>query len=245
MTELVSERGLVAEVRARREVFLRVGAVSAIVGTAGYLVAFLLHGDLPDQTTESLLTFIAQRPWALHHLVITGCFLLWTVALAGLAYSLTGSMAWVLGRLGLGSAMLGMTVLLWHYNIDGPALEQVADAWVAAEGVEKATYLERGTILTTATSAMFPLYVALLLGLPFLLFGLAVVFSGDYPAWLGWVGTTAGALAFVVGTTNFAGFDLLAINLFVISVFVLDFWMIAMGRLMWRRAASTRTRSTP
>jgi hypothetical protein len=165
--------------------------------------------------------------------------------LSALAYSLTQSTAWVLARLGLGTAMLGMAVLLWHYNIDGPALEQVADAWVASEGAEKATYLERGTTLATATNAMFPLYVALLLGLPFVLFGLAVVLSGEYPSWLGWTGTIAGGLAFVVGTTSFAGADVLPMNLFVLSVFVLDFWMVAMGRLMWRRAAYLRAPSTP
>ena len=238
MTELVFHRDLVREGQARRIAFLRVGAVCAIVGTIGYLVAFLLHGDLPDQTTESLLTFIAERPWAFHHLVISLCFLLWLAGLSGLAYSLTPGTAWVLGRLGQGSALLGMAVLLWHYNIDGPALEQVADAWAASDGAEKATHLERGTILATATSAMFPLYVALLLGLPFVLFGLAVVYSDDYPSWLGWIATAAGALAFAVGATNFAGFDALPMNLFVASVLVLDIWMIAIGRLMWRRAAT-------
>lgn len=244
MTALASEGGLVAESHAHRAAFLRFGGVCGVVGALGYLVAFLLHGDLPDQTTTSLLTFIADRPWALHHLAMILCLLLWIAALAGLAHSLTRSAAWVLGRLGVGSAMLGMTVLLWHYNIDGPALEQVADAWVASEGAGKATHLERGTILTTATSAMFPLYVALLLGLPFVLFGLAVALSGDYPAWLGWVGAMAGALAFVVGTTTFAGLDVLPMNLFVISVLVLDSWMITMGWLMWRRSAVLSVRSS-
>ena len=101
--------------------------------------------------------------------------------------------------------------------------------------------LERGTILTEATSGMFPLYVALLLGLPFVLFGIAVVYSDEYPSWLGWIGAAAGALAFVVGSTNFAGFDIVPMNLFVLTVFLLDFWMIAVGRLMWHRVAHLRS----
>jgi hypothetical protein len=215
--------------------------VSALVGTLGYIVAFVLHGDLPDQTTESLLTFIADRAWALHHLLIVFCFLLWLAALSGLSYSFTGGTAWVFGRLGQTTAVLGVAVLLWHYNIDGPALERVADAWVEAEGREKSVLLERGTILTEATSGMFPLYVALLLGLTFVLFGIAVVSSDEYPSWLGWIGAAAGALAFVVGSTNFAGFDILPMNLFVLTVFLLDFWMIAVGRLMWHRGARLRS----
>lgn len=225
----------------RRATYLRIGAGCALVGTLGYLVAFVLHGDLPDQTTESLLTFIADRPWALHHLLIEFCFLLWIAALSALAYSFTGGTAWVLGRLGQLVAVLGMAVLLWHYNIDGPALEHIADSWAAAEGAEKAVLLERGTILTEATSAMFPLYVALLLGLPFILFGLAVASSDEYPSWLGWTGAAAGTLAFAVGCTNFAGFDVLPMNLFVLTVLLLDFWMIAVGRLMWRRGALLRS----
>ncbi|MEB3370090.1 hypothetical protein [Saccharopolyspora mangrovi] len=243
MTETLTARDLLTSIQDRRATYLRFGAVCALVGTLGYVVAFVLHGDLPDQSTESLLTFIADRPWALHHLLIAFCFLLWIGALSGLSHSFTGGKAWVLGRLGQTTSVLGMAVLLWHYNLDGPALEHVADAWVEAEGVEKAVLLERGTILTEATSGMFPLYVALLLGLPFVLFGLAVVCSDDYPSWLGWVGAAAGGLAFAVGSSNFAGFEVLPRNLFVLSVLLLDFWMIAVGLLMWRRGA--RLRSAP
>lgn len=237
MAELRSSAG-VSEAEARRVAFLRGGAVCAVIGTLGYIVAFLLHGDLPDQTTESVLSFIANRPWALHHLGIVVCFLLWVAALAGLAYSLSGGAAWVLGRLGQLAALLGMVVLLWHYNIDGPALETVADAWVASDGAEQAMHLERGAILILATTGMFPLYVALLLGLPFLLFGVAFVLSTNYPSWLGWIAAVAGALAFAVGATNFAGLDWLPMNLFVLTVLILDVWMIAIARLMWQRASS-------
>jgi hypothetical protein len=231
---------MLAEQRAREVSFLKIGSGCAVVGTAGYLVAFLLHGDLPDQTTESVLRFIAPRPWASHHLAIVACFLLWLAALTGLANSLAGGTAWVLGRLGQVSAILGTTVLLWHYNIDGPALEQVAEAWATSTGTERAIQLERGTILLLATSGMFPLYVALLLGLPFVLFGMAVVFSRNYPSWLGWVAIAAGTLALLVGTTNFADLDLLPMSLFVLTVLVLDFWMLAIARLMWRRAVKLR-----
>ncbi|TDD41553.1 hypothetical protein [Saccharopolyspora elongata] len=241
MTNLATENQLATEVRAREVTFLRFGAVCAVVGTVGYLVAFLLHGNLPDETTESLLTYIARRPWALHHMAIVFCFLLWIVALTGLAQSLKRSGAWVLGRLGLGCAMLGMGVLLWHYNIDGPALEQVADAWAASSGAEQAVHLERGTVLTMATNAMFPLYVTLLLGLPFILFGIAIVLSTNYPSWLGWIAAAAGAVSFIAGTTNFVGLDVLPIELFVITVFVLDVWMIVIARVMSRRAASLRS----
>ncbi|MQA26218.1 MAG: hypothetical protein GEU94_12285 [Micromonosporaceae bacterium] len=238
MTQDVEQHGTFRELRDRQVSFLRIGAVCGLVGTLGYVIAFVLHGDLPNQTTESVLTFIATRPWALHHFAIVLCFMLWAAALSGLGHSLTGGAAWVAGRLGQLSVVLGLAVLLWHYNIDGPALEQVADAWAATSGAEQAVHLERGTLLLLATAGMFPLYVALLLGLPFLLYGIALVLDPHYPSWLGWVGIAAGGLAFVVGATNFAGFDVLPMNLFVLTVLVLDFWMLAVARLMWRRATS-------
>lgn len=215
---------------------MRVGAVCALVGSLGYLVALLLHGDLPDQTTQSVLTFIAGRAWAFHHLLIVFFLMLWVAALGALAHAFVDSLSWVLGRLGTGAAVLGLAVLLWHYNIDGPALEQVADAWTGAEGAARAAELERGRVLLAATSGMFSLYVALLLGLPFVLFGVAVARDRQFPTWLGWTGLVAGSLALAVGATNFAGTRLLPMQLFVVSALVLSLWMFALGLWMWRRA---------
>jgi hypothetical protein len=133
--------------------------------------------------------------------------------------------------------VIGSTLLAVHYRIDGPALEEVADAWAGATGAEKVRLADRGELVLLMTGGGFPLYVALLLGLPFLLFGLAVVLSGSYPSWVGWLGAIAGAGAFIVGTANFAGFEYIPIQLFVPFVFLVDLWMLVMGALMWSRAA--------
>lgn len=228
--------------QSRRVALLRIGAISGLVGAIGYLLAFLLHGNLPDETTESVLRFMSTRPWAAHHLAMILCFMLWLAALIALANSLNAGASWALGRLGQTSAIIGLVVLIWHYNIDGPALEQVADAWAASDGDQRALHLERGTILLQATTNMFPLYVALWLGLPFILFGLAMVHSADYPSWLGWVGASAGTLSFVVGLTNFAGLELLPRELFVVSVFALVGWMLGLARRMWAQVRALKRR---
>lgn len=222
----------------QRNALLKIGAGCAIVGTLGYLALFLSHGDLPDETAESALAWVAQKPLSVLHMGIILCFLLWVGALIALASSLVEGTSWALGQLGAAGAMIGATLLAVHYRIDGPALEEVADAWVLAAGAEQARLLDRGDLVILMTGGGFPLYVALFLGLPFVLFGLAVTFSSTYPSWLGWLGTAAGAVAFLVGTTNFVGLTFLPMQLFVLSVFLLDVWMIAIGVLMWRRAAS-------
>lgn len=222
----------------RRNALLRIGAVCAIAGTIGYLVLFLLHGDLPDETPESALSWVADRPFSLLHMGIILCSLLWVGALIALSSSLVGATSWALGRLGSAAAVIGATLLAVHYRIDGPALEEVADAWAVASGARRDELLKDGELVLLMTGGGFPLYVALLLGLPFLLFGLAVIFSNNYPSWLGWLGTVAGTGAFVVGTANFSGFQFLPIELFVVCVFLLDIWMLIVGTLMWRRATS-------
>jgi hypothetical protein len=222
----------------QRDALLRIGGVCAITGTLGYLALFLSHGDLPDETVESALAWVAEKPLSALHMGIILCSLLWVGALIALASSLIEGTSWALGQLGSASAVVGATLLAVHYRIDGPALEEVADAWASAAGAERERLLERGDLVLMMTGGGFPLYVALLLGLPFLLFGLAIVFSSNYPSWLGWLGTVAGAIAFLIGTAHFVGLGFPPIQLFVLSVFLLDVWMIAVGVLMWRRAAS-------
>lgn len=222
----------------QRTALLRIGAVCAVAGTLGYLALFLSHGDLPDQTAEAALTWVAEKPLSVLHLGMILCFLLWVAALIALASSLAEGTSWALGQLGSAAAVVGATLLAVHYRIDGPALEQVADAWAGAAGAEREQLLDRGDLVILMTGGGFPLYVALLLGLPFILFGVAVILSSRYPSWLGWLGAAAGAVAFVVGTTNFVGLQFPPIQLFVLSVFLLDVWMLAMGVLMWRRATS-------
>lgn len=73
-------------------------------------------------------------------------------------------------------------------------------------------------------------------GMPFILFGLAVVFSGHYPAWLGWVGAAGGSGSLILGTMMFLGMPEMAYVAFAI---VVSIWMVAMGVLMWRRADAT------
>ncbi|MQA14037.1 MAG: hypothetical protein GEV09_07635 [Pseudonocardiaceae bacterium] len=222
----------------QRNALLRIGAVCAIAGTLGYLAFFLAHGDLPDETAESALAWVAEKPLSMLHMGIILCSLLWVGGLVALASSLVDGTSWALGQLGSASAVIGATLLAVHYRIDGPALEEVAAAWAAAAGAERERLLERGDLVLLMTGGGFPLYVALFLGLPFLLFGVAMVFSSNYPSWLGWLGTVAGAVAFVVGTTHFVGLGFPPIQLFVLSVFLLDVWMFTVGVLMWRRAGS-------
>jgi len=73
-------------------------------------------------------------------------------------------------------------------------------------------------------------------GVPFVLFGLAVVLDRSYPIWLGWFGFVGGFGSLFCGVTMFLGVGLVPEGLFTVFALFVSLWMVAMGVLMWRRA---------
>jgi hypothetical protein len=78
-------------------------------------------------------------------------------------------------------------------------------------------------------------------GVSFVLFGLAVVLDRSYPTWLGWFSFVGGLGSLFCGVTRFLGVDLVPEGLFIVFALVVSLWMVVMGVLMWRRAATRDT----
>jgi len=82
--------------------------------------------------------------------------------------------------------------------------------------------------------------MALLIGLPVLLFGIAIVLD-EYPSWLGWAGiviggiTAVAALGLFLMPTLFPGFLLYG----VLGSIVAQLWLLAIGIVMLRRGYRT------
>ena len=90
------------------------------------------------------------------------------------------------------------------------------------------------------SGGLFHSFVAWLLGLPFLLLGVAVLVDRKYPAWTGWIAAIAGAGALISGATRFLGIELGPFPLlFGGFVFPLNLWLVGMGISLWRTAADT------
>jgi hypothetical protein len=88
--------------------------------------------------------------------------------------------------------------------------------------------------------------IGLFHGLPFVLFGLAVVLDRSYPAWLGWVGFVGGAGSLASGMVMFLSVGLFPGRLYIAFALVVSVWMVGMGVLMWHRAgAAQNSESTP
>ena len=87
--------------------------------------------------------------------------------------------------------------------------------------------------------------MALLIGLPLLLFGLALV-TDAYPSWLGWTGTVIGAAIVISATSLYVVPDVIpgALLYGVLASMIAQVWMVVLGVVMLRRAARPARRPT-
>jgi hypothetical protein len=219
---------------------LRLGGWLAVLGAIGYLTGLLWHRDLPDETVEIALNHIAQRPeWQFIHLLSIIAVLLWLGAFIAFTQTLSAGLSRVLGNMAVFALTVGITVFIVDYSIDGYRLKHVADAWAGAEGAEQAEQRLVAQALFGVLGGTFRSFIAWMYGLPFLLLGVAIVTSREFPRWLGWVPIVAGLGAIVAGTTLFLDFDLVPFPvLFAGFVIPLNLWLGLLGVRMWRRARS-------
>jgi hypothetical protein len=220
---------------------LRLGGLLAVLGGLGYFITLLFHGDLPDQTTEIALSHIANRPeWPFLKLALITAIMSWVGAFVALASSFSHGASWLLGRMAVACLLIGAAVVLVEYSILGHEIKKIADTWQAASGPERGNNLVIAEALLGVTSGLFLSFIAWLLGLPYLLMGLAVALERGYPRWLGWVAVLAGAGALFAGTTRFLGIDLVPFPvLYGGFVVPLNIWLAVLGVLMWRRGRIT------
>jgi hypothetical protein len=229
MQEAVQETG--------ERALLRIGAGCAILGSVVSVAAGAGFGNRTvGADTGTVLRFIAARPdwyWPLVFLGFILGALLWVGAFVALASSLTEGVGWALGRLGVASIIIGATLHIIDASINGFGLAALAHAWATAPAPEQANLLRDGDMLLRILGGTWASVITFFHGVPFILLGLAVVFSRRYPAWLGWVGVGGGLGSVVLGVTMFLGTPEM---LYVAFAIVVSLWMVAMGVLMWQQA---------
>ena len=228
----------------REQVLLRIGAVCAILGTVLSVAAGTGFGNLTNElATEPLLSYVASRPswyWPAVHLGFILGALLWVGALTALAGSLMQGTGWALGRLGAASIILGAAIHIADSSINGFGLTALVGTWSAASAPEQIRLLLVGDALLWILGGTWASVISFFHGLPFVLFGLAVVLDRSYPSWLGWVGFVGGAGSLASGMMMFLSVDLFPRRLYIAFALFVSVWMVAMGVLMWRRAYVAR-----
>ena len=216
---------------------LKLGALLLVVGSVGVFGFRIAHGDLPTDTGEAALSYVAAYPiYPFVHLGDWLSVLVWTGGLIALSASLTRPEAVLLGRLGAASVLIGAAVHITEFSIDGYALSTLAGTWATAAPSERAG-LEAGARLALvvlggpSTSALVILW-----GVTLPLYGLAVRQEG-YPAWLGWAGVVVGAVIFVLGVVQFVRPNVVfnGTILYGGGTVVSQLWTLIVGLAMWRR----------
>jgi hypothetical protein len=178
--------------------------LSGVLLVAGFIfnliVTMAWHpSGAEDDHPEIFTEYAASDGWVLTHF---GQFLGVTVALAGLfalCYAIrTPSRGWLLARFGMAALVGTVTAFAVLQGLDGIALKQNVDAWVAASGAEKdLRFADAETIRWLEWG--FQSYFRLLLGLSLLLSGAAILVSRLIASWLGYLLILAGALSIAVG----------------------------------------------
>lgn len=222
---------------------MRVGSVAGIMGALLGMVGNLVHPVTPSGDPEGIARTIAESGmWIVDHLVIVVGLILMLGGLVAISRSLEieGDLPQALSRLGQAAAIAGITVGVILVTLDGVAAKHLADAWASATGDEKVTALQVVISEETFNFALAALFNILFAGVTFILFGLAVASSHEYPRWLGLVVVVAGAGSIVVGLIQaYVGESTSATRtLTIIFPTVITLWLAQMGVLVLRRVAS-------
>ncbi len=210
-------------------VLLMAGAVIGAVGNA-------LHPHVAVSMTSKLQAIAGNEAWVAIHLTILVAILLVVGGLVGLARLLDDGPGGPLARIGIAAALVGGALASVSTSIDGFALKPLALQWAAASTSDAATVLALAGAVQVAGFAIWSMAILVLFGVAFACFGGAVVASGQFPAWLGWVAVASGVGSAVVALLQIAntGEVQAAETLFFATSLLVTLWAFAVVVLVWR-----------
>jgi hypothetical protein len=85
-------------------------------------------------------------------------------------------------------------------SINRFGLTALAHTWAVAPASDQGNLLRVGDMMLSLLGGTWASVISYFHGVPFILSGLAVVFSQDYPAWLGWAGVVGGTGSLIAGS---------------------------------------------
>ena len=228
---------------------LRTGAVAAIGGGFLALAGNILHPREPGQldNAASLFTVVAHtRLWVADHFLLALALVLLLHGFSALTRSITGERGTAWAGFAWNIAVTGIVFGLALMLTEATAVPALVDRWLNSSGPERDLALAAGSAIFELSLTFSIGGMVFLFGLATVLYGVAILASHSYQAWLGWI-----AAAF--GSVNVAGATIQLLTgdpapaffvLFPVSAVVITLWMIYLGVLMWRRAAEPALQPT-
>ncbi len=119
--------------------------------------------------------------------------------------------------------------------VDGIALKRMVDTWAGAQSQSQEFAFYAALAIRHIEIGVASIF-ALISGIAFGLFGIALRMGSVYPSWLGWLGCVAGAGTFAAGMAMaFTGFSDLSMSLSMPSGSLLLIWVLTVNVFMWRQ----------
>jgi hypothetical protein len=170
-------------------------------------VTMLFHPAGEEDVHEAIFAeYAASDSWEWVHL---GQFVGVLLTLGGLIvlHQALRPRAPVLSAFAAGLTVATAAVWAVLQAVDGVTLKQAVDAWVAADGPDKAVrFADAETVRWTEWGAQS--YFRVLLGATLLLFGAAILAARILAAWTGWIAILAGILSIALGVdVSYSGLD--------------------------------------
>ena len=216
----------------------RIGGVAALLGAVVFFVSGLLHPSHsdPNDLPAAFAEYVKSTDWVGIHLAQLAGVALIGLALVALEATFEPGRAAAWARIGLAGAVTSLALYAANQGVDGVSNHAVDLRWAAATGEARMRAFEAAFAVRQIEVALTSVFT-LSLGFTLCVFGLAMLFSRRYPAWLGVTGILGGLATVAIGLEQASnGFSSLALNLFMVVGPVDLMWICVTGVLMWRLA---------
>ena len=218
----------------------RIGAIALPLGIILYVVAtavFHPNREAPMDNPAIFTEYAQSDSWVAVHLAQWFAALLLIGGLVALYYSITTKPEAnaAVARFGFAAALLTGASLTMLQAVDGVALKWAVDTWARVPADQEAVAFSAAQALRW-TEYSLQSYSNILLGLTFILYGLAIALSSVYPRWLGWLAAASGVAWIVHGVmVPYVGlFDSIAR---LVAIVLMALWAFIIAVLMWRNSS--------
>lgn len=183
--------------------YYRICAIFIVAGGLLALVANVIHPDLPIGVREAHALIASRADWRITHLGIIVAAMMLAYGFTGLASACARPNSSGIERLARLSIIVGASVVAVSIGIDGFAEKTLSDLWANAPAAQKVQYLIAATPIQLIHVGLFYVWAGIFWGLGFVLYGWAILDSGTFPAWLGWIAFAGGVLVCIVTAAQY------------------------------------------
>jgi hypothetical protein len=221
------------------------GDALQVISSAGFIIGAILFGiggilmpyaAKPTSNVQEMLKPLGEHEFRTYvsSLLVTIGFLAAMIGIAGLYRSITsGGAAWA--RLGFYFTVVGTTLWTISLSLDLATASAVANWLAAPAGSKEAAYIVVASVNAVGRGVIPMTWIVYWLAIAFL--GIAMVQSGVYPHWLGWVGLILATSVVALGVIQaFKARSTTLTLIFAVLMVLTALWDLVVGIWVARRA---------